>query len=92
MNTNNSKLYKSTNAKDPGRYFNELSERINNDLAGAVKEDFPPNLYDPVRYVLESRGKRFRPVVLLMAAGFQPPVVDRRGTHDGPAVLSCGIR
>ncbi len=67
MNTNNSKLYKSTNAKDPGRYFNELSERINNDLAGAVKEDFPPNLYDPVRYVLESRGKRFRPVVLLMA-------------------------
>ena len=52
---------------DSGRYFESLSKRINNDLADAVPDLFPPNLYDPIRYVLASKGKRFRPVLLLIS-------------------------
>ncbi len=52
---------------DSVRYFESLSKRINNDLADAVPDLFPPNLYDPIRYVLASKGKRFRPVLLLIS-------------------------
>jgi len=48
-------------------YFQELSDRINDDLNAIVSTEFPPNLYNPMHYVLASRGKRFRPVLLIMA-------------------------
>lgn len=53
--------------KDPKKYYSEISELINSDLAKAVSIEFPPNLYNPMKYVLSSKGKRFRPVLLNMA-------------------------
>lgn len=52
---------------DPEAYYNILYNRINEDLANAVSVEFPPNLYNPMRYALATRGKRFRPILLIMA-------------------------
>lgn len=49
-------------------YIQRLSDRINSDIA---KLDFgtePKNLYSPIRYTLNSGGKRIRPVLCIMAA------------------------
>ena len=51
----------------PDKYYEFLSANINSDLANAVSIEFPPNLYDPMRYALSSKGKRFRPVLLIMS-------------------------
>jgi len=51
----------------PRAHFEFLAEKINKDLRNAVTNDFPPNLYNPMRYVLSSEGKRFRPILLIMA-------------------------
>ena len=53
--------------KDPRAYYKELMNMINADLANVVTDEFPPNLYDPMKYVLSSEGKRFRPILLIMA-------------------------
>ena len=55
------------NRKDPKSYFTFLSEKINKDLCNVVTVEFPPNLYNPMRYALAARGKRFRPILLIMA-------------------------
>jgi len=52
---------------DAAGYFKYLSETINSDLGQAVTIEFPPNLYNPMRYVLSSKGKRFRPILLIFA-------------------------
>lgn len=46
----------------------ELRSRVNEKLATVVPETDPPSLYEPARYVLASKGKRIRPVLLLLAA------------------------
>lgn len=51
----------------PEAYYDWLYRRINDDLASAVSIEFPPNLYNPMRYALSASGKRFRPILLIMA-------------------------
>lgn len=52
---------------DKGLYFKALSEKINADLSEVVTLEFPPNLYNPMKYVLSSGGKRFRPILVIFA-------------------------
>lgn len=44
-----------------------LRKRIDTALPNLVDRDEPAGLYAPVRYVLESGGKRLRPILLLLA-------------------------
>ncbi|MFC1493448.1 polyprenyl synthetase family protein [candidate division KSB1 bacterium] len=53
--------------KPPKAYYDELVEKINNELRTAVTDEFPPDLYSPMRYVLSARGKRFRPIMSIWA-------------------------
>ena len=45
----------------------QLSETINDAIAGLPLECQPVGLYEPIRYVLSLGGKRIRPVLMLMA-------------------------
>ena len=45
-----------------------LQDRIANALVELGIPEYPPNLYDPVRYMLQIGGKRIRPLLTLMAA------------------------
>ncbi|MCP4723756.1 MAG: polyprenyl synthetase family protein [bacterium] len=53
--------------KSPKAYYDELVEKINNELNNAVTEEFPQDLYKPMKYVLSARGKRFRPIMSIWA-------------------------
>ena len=46
----------------------ELSDIIQNGIDHIKYPDLAPRLYDPVRYTMESGGKRLRPLLVLMAA------------------------
>jgi len=45
----------------------EWQERINQRLMTIVAGRQPPLLYDPIQYVLDSGGKRIRPILLLLS-------------------------
>lgn len=47
---------------------NRLRERVNQALPALAIDAEPDVLYDPVRYVLASQGKRIRPILLLLTA------------------------
>lgn len=49
-------------------YVRSLTERLEADLHSLPLPQEPVELYDPVRYVLSGGGKRFRPVLALLAA------------------------
>ncbi|HMB91069.1 MAG TPA: polyprenyl synthetase family protein [Rhodothermales bacterium] len=49
-------------------HVSQLRDLVNEALATLVPETEPASLYEPVRYVLDSGGKRLRPVLLLLAA------------------------
>ncbi|MDR0825096.1 MAG: polyprenyl synthetase family protein, partial [Prevotella sp.] len=49
-------------------YTKQLSERINSDITKLDFNNEPRNLYDPIRYTLDSGGKRIRPALCIMAA------------------------
>ena len=56
----------------PEDYVTAWQARIEDELKGLVSEEEPAALYDPVRYVLAGKGKRVRPLlVLLTCAGFE---------------------
>lgn len=55
--------------EDPGITYSELREQIDRHLLTLVDGRKPASLYDPVRHVLESGGKRVRGVMTLLAAG-----------------------
>lgn len=56
-------------------HVERLRARVNGALPGLIPEQDPAELYDPARYVLDGDGKRFRPVLLLLAAeAFGAPV------------------
>lgn len=57
----------SSHCAKPETYYANLARRINSDLEKAVSVDFPESLYDPMSYVLSTYGKRFRPILLIMA-------------------------
>lgn len=46
----------------------ELRERVDEALPALAVDAEPAELYDPVRYVLASQGKRIRPILLLLTA------------------------
>lgn len=51
--------------------YKKFLEIINSEIDRVGKNDFtkePKNLYEPIKYTLESGGKRIRPVLCLMAA------------------------
>lgn len=52
---------------DLKKYFASITDKVNDDLKDVVSIEFPPNLYNPMRYVLASKGKRFRPALLMLA-------------------------
>lgn len=49
-------------------HVKRFAELVNESLPVLVNQKEPVELYEPVRYVLEGGGKRFRPVLLLLAA------------------------
>ena len=52
----------------PARHVDRLRQQVNEALDDLVTEEHPADLYDPVRYVLASKGKRVRPLLVLLAA------------------------
>jgi len=46
-----------------------LRERVQDALARIGQQSYPPELYEPVRYVLQGGGKRLRPLLVLLTAG-----------------------
>lgn len=52
----------------PADAVEALRHRVESALGSVVDAEEPRGLYDPVRYVLQSGGKRLRPVLLLLAA------------------------
>lgn len=49
----------------------DLLEKIESSLAGLPLGDNPPNLYDPIRYILSLGGKRLRPMLVLLGYGLK---------------------
>lgn len=49
-------------------HIRPLRRRVDERLAGLIPDAEPDSLYAPARYVLAGRGKRVRPVLLLLAA------------------------
>ncbi len=50
--------------------YSELQELIENQIANSfLNIEQPDNLYIPIRYFLEAKGKRLRPVLTLIATG-----------------------
>jgi geranylgeranyl diphosphate synthase type II len=47
--------------------FEEAQQIVNNELDNYAIDRFPEELYEPVRYILSSGGKRLRPALVLMA-------------------------
>lgn len=46
--------------------INKYSDQIDNALKDIIIPDDPSSLYEPIRYTINSRGKRLRPVITLM--------------------------
>ena len=53
---------------DATTYLSTLRERIDLELAGLIDRSEPERLYESVQYALKGRGKRFRPLLTLLAA------------------------
>ena len=49
-------------------HVERLRRRINDELAGLALAEEPADLYEPVRHVLAGKGKRVRPILVLLAA------------------------
>ncbi len=58
----------STNTIAPAAYVKQVQHRIEVALQALEFPREPAGLYDPVRHVLEGKGKRLRPVLLLLTA------------------------
>ena len=52
----------------PAAHLDRLRALVEEGLAGLVPAPTPERLYEPVRYVLSGRGKRLRPLLLLLSA------------------------
>lgn len=74
-------------SKDFSGQIKQYRSQIDRELNSLVSHHEPACLYDPVRYVLEGKGKRLRPILLLLVAKmFQVPDEDAM-----PAALSVEI-
>jgi len=54
--------------RDAVEHIDALRIRINSEINKLVEPSEPTELYDALRYVLEGKGKRFRPILTLLAA------------------------
>ena len=54
----------------------EIQSLIENEIQNLELADDPPELYEPVRYVLQIGGKRIRPMLTLMACNLFSPGID----------------
>lgn len=68
-------------------HVGQLRALVNEALATLVPDAEPASLYEPVRYVLKSGGKRLRPVLLLLAA----EVYGARPEQALPAALAVEV-
>lgn len=57
--------------------FNEILQKIENEVAQLSFEYPPKSLYDPIEYILSLGGKRIRPVLTLMACNLYQDNVDK---------------
>jgi len=49
-------------------YYSRLRGTVDTALAGVIEQTEPRSLYEPVRYILDSGGKRVRAVLVVLAA------------------------
>ena len=77
----------STTETEIAAHVGRLRDEVNDALAQLVPETEPAELYDPVRYVLAGGGKRFRPVLLLLAAD----ACGRAAARALPAALAVEV-
>ncbi len=72
------RLFESGIKKNMTNHFNkylQYKKRVDEILSGSVKKQIPETLYDPLKYVLNSGGKRIRPIMIMIsceAAGGNP--------------------
>ena len=52
---------------DFNAYIGALQQEINKRLKVEVRKKAPPNLYEPIRYVLALKAKRLRPILLILS-------------------------
>ena len=72
------RLTESAFKKNMTNHFNKYlhyKKRVDEILSGSVNKQIPETLYDPLKYVLNSGGKRIRPILIIYsceAAGGKP--------------------
>lgn len=49
------------------KHFKSIQKIIDGKLSREIRKKFPPNLYKPIHYALNLKGKRLRPVLLILA-------------------------
>lgn len=52
---------------DFGNYYRSLQKKIDDKLISLVREKYPHNLYNPIKYALSQKGKRIRPILLIFS-------------------------
>lgn len=52
----------------PGMDVNQIASKINEEAAALQYGQHPPELYEPIRYIMSLGGKRLRPVLTLLAS------------------------
>ena len=50
-----------------GNYYKSLQKKVDDKLVSLVREKYPPNLYNPIKYALFQKGKRIRPIFLIFS-------------------------
>ena len=62
------------------RYFARIQNDISRRLSHEVRKSYPPNLYEPIKYALNLRGKRLRPLLTIISCeavgGSVPECID----------------
>ncbi len=56
------------NSSDYIAFYESKRKRINKILSDAIKNRKPVSLYEPGAYILNSGGKRLRPLLVLLSA------------------------
>ncbi|OGU56904.1 MAG: hypothetical protein A2X64_02625 [Ignavibacteria bacterium GWF2_33_9] len=47
----------------------EISKKIENEILNSFPQEEPANLYEPIKYIMFSKGKRLRPLLSILACG-----------------------
>lgn len=71
----------------PAAYVEQLRASVEEALSAVVPTEEPARLYEPVRYVLAGKGKRLRPVLLLLSA----EMFGRTPAEAMPAALAVEV-